>query len=103
VKIRKNDNQYGEKKNVKKLSKNLQEAYKNDLELIDNIIIFTEFLKEFVSIILHKVQFENIVEEFYGLYSQMLDDFNHVNDKRSISRLENVRNSKKEVFIENLI
>ena len=68
VKIRKNENQYGEIKNLKKLSKNLQEAYKNDLELIDNIIIFTEFLKEFVSIILHKVQFENIVEEFYGLY-----------------------------------
>ena len=103
MKIRKNENLTGENKSFKKLSKNLQETYKNDLELIDNIIIFTEFLKEFVSIILHKVQFENIVEEFYGLYSQMLDDFNHVNYDRSLSRLYSTRNSKKEVFIENLI
>lgn len=58
-----------------KIPKNLLEAYKRDLLNIDNIIIFAEFLKEFLSIILHKYQYENLVEDMYSLYSDMLDEF----------------------------
>jgi hypothetical protein len=81
------------------MSKNLHEAYKNDLELIDNIIIFTEFLKEFVSIILHKGQFENMVEEFYALYSDMLDDYDCGDEDKEFPKIK--KRGTKEIVIDN--
>lgn len=58
-----------------KLPKNLVEIYSKELEDVENIIIFIEFLKEFVCIFSHKDKFENLVEEMYGLYSNMLDEY----------------------------
>jgi len=47
----------------------------SELDTVNNIIIFSEFLKEFISIIMHKFQFENTVENLFELYSLMLDEF----------------------------
>lgn len=60
---------------LKQLPANLQKDYKLNFDAINNIIIFSEFLKEFISIIIHKFHFENIVENLYELYSNMLDNF----------------------------
>lgn len=64
-----------------KIPKNLEESYKKDIHNIDNLIIFIEFVKELTSIMLHKFQNENLVEDFYELYSKMLDDYYYNTDK----------------------
>lgn len=56
-------------------NKNLISLYKEELLNIDNLIIFIEFLKEFICIFCHKYKYENQIEEMFELYSNMLDDF----------------------------
>jgi hypothetical protein len=63
----------------KNLSKSIMEIYKRETSNIDNIIIFMEFLKEFLAIILQKFNFENLVEEIYELYSNLLNEYYNKN------------------------
>jgi hypothetical protein len=43
-----------------------------------NYIIFFEFLKEFMVSVMHKHKFEGLVENIYGFYSDLLDEYtNH--------------------------
>ncbi len=57
-----------------KFPQHLIEIYRKEESNLENIIILAEFLKEFSSVILHKFQFENMIEEMYNLYSNMLDE-----------------------------
>jgi hypothetical protein len=57
-----------------KFPQHLVEVYKKEETNLENIIILAEFLKEFTSVVLHKFQFENLIEEMYSLYSDMLDE-----------------------------
>jgi hypothetical protein len=66
---------------VSKIPKNLEETYKSELNNLDNMIIFIEFLKDFMSVLMHKRQFENLLEQLYILYSKMLDDYYNIEDK----------------------
>jgi hypothetical protein len=59
--------------NINTLTKSDIEQYESELPLINNINIFTEFLKEFISVVLHKFQFENVVENLFDLYSNLLN------------------------------
>lgn len=63
-------------------NKNLVNLYKQELINIDNLIIFIEFLKEFICVFSHKYKYENLVEEMFELYSNMLDDYYH-NEKKN--------------------
>ena len=81
----KNDNYYSstnneknEKENIKKigLNKEYQKKYDNLKDTIYNLIIFAEFIKQFLSIIIHKKSFEKIVQNLFGMYSEMLDKHN---------------------------
>jgi hypothetical protein len=58
-----------------KLPASYQQEYNSKLDTVSNIILFTEFLKEFIAIIVHKFHFENLVENLYELYSSMLDSY----------------------------
>jgi hypothetical protein len=58
-----------------KLPTSFQKEYTSKLDKISNIILFNEFLKEFIAIIVHKFHFENLVENLYELYSSMLDSY----------------------------
>jgi hypothetical protein len=60
---------------LKSLPKILIEMYKSNSNNVNNIIIFAEFIKEFISIILHKFHLENTIENMYELYSKMLDQY----------------------------
>ena len=59
--------------------KALLNEYKNDYLFLDNSIIYYEYLKDFVSIMIQKHQFENIVDELYTQYSSKLEDFYNLN------------------------
>ena len=56
------------------LTGKLKEAYFKDKNEVENTIIFAEFLKEFISIYLHKYKFESLIENLFGLYSKQLDE-----------------------------
>jgi len=66
-------NSFGDDKK-EKIPPTFPEEYKKDIQICDNIIIFIEFLKDFVSIISHKFLFENTLDEMFDLYSTMLDN-----------------------------
>jgi hypothetical protein len=68
------------------LPANLLKEYKTNFDTINNIIIFTEFIKEFIAIIVHKFHFENIVENLYELYSNMLDNY-YINNEEQNSQV----------------
>lgn len=60
-------------------SKSLHQEYKNEQGFLDHTIIYYEFLKDFISIITQKFQFENIVDELFNQYSNKLEDyFNYI-------------------------
>jgi hypothetical protein len=60
-------------------SKSLQQEYKADQSFLDHTIIYFEFLKDFISIMTQKFQFENIVDELFKQYSNKLEDyFNYI-------------------------
>ena len=42
-----------------------------------NYIIFFEFLKEFMVSVMHKHKFEGLVENIYGFYSDLLDEYSN--------------------------
>ena len=42
-----------------------------------NIIIFCEFIKEYICSISHKHKFEGLIENLYGLYCEELNEFEH--------------------------
>lgn len=52
----------------------IEEQYQKIKKDFTNYIIFFEFLREFITTITHKYRFENLVEDIYGLYSNLLDD-----------------------------
>lgn len=60
---------------AKSLPANKLKEYNSQLNTVNNILIFTEFIKELISILIHKFHFENLVENMYELYSNMLDNF----------------------------
>ena len=60
---------------LKSLPPYKQKEYLTQLPTVNNILIFTEFIKELISILIHKFHFENLVENMYELYSNMLDNF----------------------------
>ncbi len=60
-------------------SKSLLQEYKGDQSFLDHTIIYFEFLKDFISIMTQKFQFENIVDELFKQYSNKLEDyFNYI-------------------------
>ena len=42
-----------------------------------NIIIFCEFIKEYICSISHKHKFEGLIENLYGLYCEELNEFSN--------------------------
>ena len=79
----KNDNYYGlnnDNKNeeIQKiaLNKEYQKKYSEHKNTIYNLIILAEFIKQFLSIIIHKKSFEQIIQNLFGMYSEMLDKDN---------------------------
>ena len=55
--------------------------------LVDNIIILSEFIRDIVATFSTKHKLENTVDELFGLYSNMLDDYYEV-DRTNTSVLE---------------
>lgn len=56
-------------------SKSMLQEYKLDQSFLDNTIIYYEFLKDFISVMTQKFQFENIVDELFKQYSNKLEDY----------------------------
>ena len=54
----------------------IQKDNKDKME-ITNIIIFCEFIKEYICSISHKHKFEGLIENLYGLYCEELNEFEH--------------------------
>ena len=91
--IRKNELGVNEINSVEKLpNKNLISLYNKEIYNLDNFIIFIEFLKEFICVFCHKYKYEQLIEEMFVLYSNMLDEY--------YNNTDNV-NLDKENFIEN--
>ena len=61
----------------------LEKEYQDKKKDYTNFLIFFEFIKEFVSTISHKHKFEGLVEDIYGFYSNLLDDY-YNNDDDSV-------------------
>jgi hypothetical protein len=79
-----------------KLPKYLLEIYNKELEYVENTIIFIEFLKEFVCIFSHKDKFETLVEEMFGIYSNLLDDYYDQNPHNNNENTFNENNNHNE-------
>ena len=88
--IFKNNNQIKEKKKPKKENNEedesddedfliflLKKDNKDDKMETTNIIIFCEFIKEYICSISHKHKFEGLIENLYGLYCEELNEFAH--------------------------
>jgi len=75
-------------------NKNLNNLYKQELINIDNLIIFLEFLKEFICVFSHKFKYENLVEEMFDLYSIMLDKYYNNEKKQNINDIIEIKSSK---------
>ena len=88
--IFKNNNKIKEKKKPKK--ENIEEDESDDEDFLifllkkdnkddkmetTNIIIFCEFIKEYICSISHKHKFEGLIENLYGLYCEELNEFAH--------------------------
>lgn len=63
----------------------LESEYQKIKKDLINYIVFFEFLKEFITTFSHKHRFENLVEDIYGLYSNLLDD-DYYNDMNKESQ-----------------
>jgi hypothetical protein len=57
----------------------LQKENKDKIETT-NIIIFCEFIKEYICSISHKHKFEGLIENLYGLYCEELHESEHYED-----------------------
>ena len=55
----------------------LKKDNKDDKMETTNIIIFCEFIKEYICSISHKHKFEGLIENLYGLYCEELNEFAH--------------------------
>ena len=53
----------------------LKKDNKDDKMETTNIIIFCEFIKEYICSISHKHKFEGLIENLYGLYCEELNDY----------------------------
>jgi hypothetical protein len=73
--------------NKPSLSKEYQEKYDKMKETTTNLIILSEFIKQFFSILIHKQSFEHTIQNLFGMYSNMLDQ-NYYNDNYSIIELD---------------
>ena len=88
--IFKNNNKIKEKKKPKK--ENIEDDESDDEDFLifllkkdnkddkmetTNIIIFCEFIKEYICSISHKHKFEGLIENLYGLYCEELNEFAH--------------------------
>ncbi len=51
----------------------------DNLKKAGNYIIFFEFLKEFMVSVMHKHKFEGLIENIFGFYSDLLDDYSNEN------------------------
>jgi len=91
---------------IEKLTnKNLINLYKIELNNIDNLIIFIEFLKEFISVFSHKYKYENLIEEMFDMYSNMLDEYYSTEKKDVENKIEDlniydINNAIEEKFVE---
>jgi len=84
--------------NLDKLTnKNLINLYKSEIMNIDNLIIFIEFLKEFISVFLHKYKYENLVEEMFDMYSNMLDGY-YKNERKPNQDEGDNNNNNNEIY-----
>ena len=67
----------------------LEKEYQEKKIDYTNYYVFFEFVKEFVSTISHKHKFEGLVEDIYGFYSNLLDDYYNNEDSNQNSILKN--------------